>query len=59
MLEKNLQKGGFGFCPRMDPSASSAICKSEWVASNGSRNTENKTRKSDTKLLLEKEGKTA
>ncbi len=44
MFEKNLEKGGFGFCPRMGPSASSAICKSAWVASNGSRKTKNKTR---------------
>ncbi len=58
MFEKNLEKGGFGFCPRMGPSASSAICKSAWVASNGSRKTKNKTRNQGTKLLLEKEGKT-
>ncbi len=44
MLEKNLEKGGCGFCPRMGPSASSAICKSAWVASNGSRKSDNNTR---------------
>ncbi len=44
MFEKNLKKGGFGFCPCMGPSASSAIRKSAWVASNGSRKTENKIR---------------
>ncbi len=45
MLVKNLKKGGFGFSPRMGPGASSANRKRTWVASNGSRETENKTRK--------------
>ncbi len=38
----------------MGPCASSANHKSVWVASNGSRKTENKTRKYNTKLVLEK-----
>jgi hypothetical protein len=39
MLVKNLKKGGFGFCLSMGLGASSANCKSVWVASNGSKET--------------------
>jgi len=45
MLVKNLKKGGFGFCFCMGPGVSSTNCKRTGVASNGSRETENKTRK--------------
>jgi hypothetical protein len=44
MLVKNLKQGGFGFCPRMGPSVSLATCKSASVASNGSKEAENKTK---------------
>ncbi len=44
MLVKNLKKGGFVLCPSMCPSANSANPKSAWVASNGSREVEYKTK---------------
>jgi hypothetical protein len=39
MLVKTLKKGGFGFF-HMGPHGSPADCKSSWVASNGSRETQ-------------------
>ncbi len=44
MLVKNLKKGGFVLCPSMCPSANSANPKSAWVASNGLREVEYKTK---------------
>jgi hypothetical protein len=45
MLVKNLKKGGFAFYPSIGLGPSSANCKRAWVASNGSKEIEDKTRK--------------
>ncbi len=57
MLVKNLKKGGFAFYPSIGLGPSSANCKRAWVASNGSKEIEDKTRKQDIKLLFENEKK--